>query len=158
MNIKLLKMNAQNIKLSIRVYGLISENEHILISYENWYDRSFFKFPGGGLEPGESPIQTLHREFKEEMSIEIKDAELIHIPHKVIFSIFYPNTQVIPIYYRVKVQKYKDFPLLRKEIQLPKLKHSEFVFFWVPFQDVENLLSFESDKDSWFIFLKKYHQ
>lgn len=35
--------------------------------------------PGGGMDWGESPLETLHREFEEETGLTVEAAELIHV-------------------------------------------------------------------------------
>ncbi len=60
------------------VYGLVVEDDKVLLvkkargAYTGKYD-----LPGGSIEHGERPIETLKREFMEETGVEIKDANLL---------------------------------------------------------------------------------
>ena len=55
----------------IKVSGpVIIENNKVLLTKDR--KDNFWKFPGGGVEPGESTIETCQREAKEEMGIELK--------------------------------------------------------------------------------------
>lgn len=60
------------------VYGLIIENEKIVLVKKNGgpYDGKF-DLPGGSIEFGETPLEALKRELKEEIGIELKKCELI---------------------------------------------------------------------------------
>jgi ADP-ribose pyrophosphatase YjhB (NUDIX family) len=63
-------------RFNVRVYGIhINERNELLVADETYRERSFTKFPGGGLEWGEGTIACLKREFEEEfqLSIQVKD-------------------------------------------------------------------------------------
>ena len=60
------------------VYGVLIEEEKILLvkksrgAYKSKYD-----LPGGSFEHGEKPIETLKREFMEEVGIEVKKVNIM---------------------------------------------------------------------------------
>ncbi|MCB0212648.1 MAG: NUDIX hydrolase [Anaerolineae bacterium] len=58
------------------VRALLIENERILLIHHNFRDPALFgkwTFPGGRLDPDETdPLETLHREMQEELSVDIE--------------------------------------------------------------------------------------
>lgn len=47
------------------VYALLPRNSHLLLTHQLQPEPDL-QLPGGGVDPGESPLQTLHREVMEE--------------------------------------------------------------------------------------------
>jgi len=84
---------------NLRVYGLLVRDTEVLISEEIVGGKEILKFPGGGVEPNETPEQALKREFMEECNLSVKIIRLLHIPG----TIFSPwtHTYYTPIYYNV---------------------------------------------------------
>ena len=55
------------------VRGIILKNKHVLLVTGHGAD--FYWTPGGGVEPGETIIETLHREIQEELGVTVKTYE-----------------------------------------------------------------------------------
>lgn len=93
-------------QFNIRVYGVcIHEGVEILVSDEHFRNRSFTKFPGGGLEFGEGLIDCLKREFREEFNLEIEVGELFYLTDFFQLSAFSDEDQVISVYYRISIPR-----------------------------------------------------
>lgn len=91
------------IRYTIRVYGIwINEEKQILLSDERIGERSFTKFPGGGMEKGEGTIDCLRREWKEELNVDIEIISHFYTTDFYQSSAFHEDTQVMSIYYLVK--------------------------------------------------------
>jgi ADP-ribose pyrophosphatase YjhB (NUDIX family) len=87
---------------NVRVYGLlINDQQEILISDEQQEDRTFSKFPGGGLELGEGLIDALKREFVEECATEIEVLNHFYTTDFFEKSSF-NDSQILSIYYFVR--------------------------------------------------------
>lgn len=66
-----LKVDYQGAKLvkRSRSMALVTRGDKILLVKHQFPDRSFYILPGGGVEPGEEPEETVLRELKEECGL-----------------------------------------------------------------------------------------
>ena len=130
-----------NIKsFNIRVYALIIECDHILISKELIKDEILFKFPGGGLEFGEGLIEGLQREANEELNQSLNEIEHFYTTDFFQRSTFDSKDQLISIYYTAKLSS-KLVNKLKKPIK------DQPLFIWKKIKDLkENDLGFSIDK------------
>jgi len=135
---------------NVRTYGiLLNDRNEILLSHEQYKGLSFTKFPGGGVNIGESLPCALQREFMEECGLEIRVGRLLHLTDIMVPSAF-DDSQVIGAYYFVQAT-FQD--LLRFEVERMKEGESgnaEQIFRWVPLAGFStNDLYFEMDKHAW---------
>ncbi len=126
---------------NLRVYGLLLKDGKILITDEIRSSMRMTKFPGGGLEFGESFIDCLKREFLEEMNQEIQVGDYFYHNNFLQLSAFNPKEQLISFYYKVDLVGDMNFicvekPFTFKEgqvqcfrwVDLAKLKAEDFSF------------------------------
>lgn len=133
-------------RFNIRVYGILLHEGKILISHEYFMGKRFTKFPGGGLELGEGVIDGLAREFKEEMNVEIIPSYLFHVTESLQISSFYPEDQVIALYYIVLCNDSRSIDTSRKK---EDIGDNEEAFEWVLLTDFKKeMLTFESDREA----------
>lgn len=62
-----------------RVILYNSENDAILLIHRLKNGRDYWVIPGGGAEGNETPVETALREIEEELNIQLKPADLIHL-------------------------------------------------------------------------------
>ena len=87
---------------TIRVYALLfNEQNELLITQEEYRGVQFNKFPGGGLEWGEGPVDTIKRELKEELNVTGLSFSHFYTTDFFVESYFDTSTQVFSIYFRV---------------------------------------------------------
>ncbi len=131
-------------RFNLRVYGLlINDKKEILLSDENRFGHFFTKFPGGGVEVGEGIIEALHREFKEELNLEIKEASSFYYNDFYQESAFRKEDQIVSFYYLVKCDLSK---IKVQDYEIPFDEEGEKQR-WVAINDlIENDLTFPIDK------------
>lgn len=106
-------------KFNVRVYGLLREENQILVTDEVRGGNSMTKFPGGGLEFGEGIQECLIREFEEELDIKIEVKNLFYINDFFQTSAFNAKEQLISIYYFVENVSKKQIPVVKKPFSFP---------------------------------------
>ena len=90
-------------RFNVRVYGiLINDRKQVLVCDELIRGKKYTKFPGGGLEHGEGTRDCLVREFMEEMMLKVEVLEHIYTTDFYQQSAFYPDHQILSIFYKVK--------------------------------------------------------
>jgi len=145
-------------EFNIRVYAfIIHPQKGLLLSHEKGYGKEFIKFPGGGLDWGEGPLDTLKRELKEELNLAEFKAEPAYISEEFILSVF-DDSQVIGIYYLLDSVDYNYLGTLEGEREIlpeedPHI-HYQRIFWEEDFEKALELLTFEMDKTAWSHFIK----
>ncbi len=136
-------------KFIIRVYGLVvNENNEVLISDEFVLNTYMCKFPGGGLEFGEGPVECLIREFKEECNNqEIKNIQHFYTTDFYQKAFFYDNAQLISIYYLAELKAPIRFRISNKAFDFDIKNNSGQSFRWVKIKELEESeITFPIDK------------
>jgi ADP-ribose pyrophosphatase YjhB (NUDIX family) len=70
---------------SVRSYGVLINEGHVALvrSSNPHHDPPLWWLPGGGIDFGEAPEDTLVREFKEETGLEVHEPELLGVTSDV---------------------------------------------------------------------------
>jgi ADP-ribose pyrophosphatase YjhB (NUDIX family) len=131
--------HTENYVFSYRIAGiLINENKILLQKPTNEEDG--YAFPGGHVSFGETNEETLIREFKEEINIDIKVNEL-----KWVAEIFCPwgkkKMHQICLYYMVKLNNFEQIPLNGKFIGNEQIEGRNFKieFYWIPINEINKI-------------------
>lgn len=132
---------------TIRVYALIiKDRKEILLSDEYRMGMPMTKFPGGGMRPGESTLECLHREAIEEFG---QDIDIIRHYYTTDFfqqAAFFPDKQLVSIYYLAQFTEAITFPISNKIMDITYTEGSQS-FRW---QSIDSLhadtLTFPIDK------------
>lgn len=122
---------------SYRVAGICIQNGKVLLQKPD--NDTAFAFPGGHVTFGETNAQTLIREFKEEIGVDVSVGDL-----KWIGEIFFPwgnkPCHQICLYYNIGITS-DNIPFEGMFIGSEQLEGRAFnlEFHWVPCEELENI-------------------
>ncbi len=135
-------------KFNIRVYGLfLNESDEILLADEERFGMQMTKFPGGGLQFGEGPVDCLKREALEEFGQEIDVLEHFYTTDFFQKALFYEDQQLISIYYFARFREAVKFRITQKAFDFTQTKGEILAFRYVSLSRLsEEDLSFPVDK------------
>ena len=93
--------------------AIIRNEGRVLVSpgYDEVKDQHFYRLLGGGIDFGETAIDALHREFKEELEAEIINCKLLNVRENIFIYNGEPYHEVCFIY----EADFKDVSLYEKE-------------------------------------------
>ena len=142
----------------LRVYALIvNSKEEILISDEYQLNMRMTKFPGGGMEFGEGPIDCLKREAIEECGQEIEVLDHFYTTDYFQPTQFYDDAQLISIYYFAQFIKPIHFNISKKPFNFEEEKNGAQSFRWVNLNELsEEAMTFPVDKKVVNLLKEKY--
>lgn len=132
----------------IRVYAVIvNEKKEVLLSDEYFQNTFMTKFPGGGMEFGEGPLDCLKREAVEEFGQEIDILSHFYTTDFCQKSLFHDDAQLLSIYYQAKFNSPIRFKISDKSFDFKERINGSQSFRWRSIADMDiNELTFPIDK------------
>ena len=131
---------------NVRVYGIVIEDNQVLICDELINGYKMTKFPGGGLEFGEGTIDCVIREFNEEMNIEVEVIEHIYTTDFFQQSAFNSKEQMLSIYYKIKLLEVPQLNFKAKRYDFEGIEN-QIQFRWLDINSIYKMdLSFPIDQ------------
>lgn len=124
-------------KINVRVYATVVKDQKVLVLHEEYAGSHLMKFPGGGLEFGESVLECLHREFEEELNVKIKIIGHLYTQEDFLISRFREDEQLLTLYYHVEIIDEND--LLIRDSCIEKVE-------WISLDIKENPFPLPVDK------------
>ena len=119
-------------QFTIRVYALIiNDRSEVLVTDEFQVNRRMTKFPGGGMQFGEGPIDCLKRELKEECNQEIEGIEHFYTTDFYQRALFWDDYQLVSIYYLVKLNGQAQFRISTEAFDFAEMTNGSQSFRWV---------------------------
>ncbi len=83
------------------IYGILIQDDDVLLVRAPQASEGVVGFPGGGIELGEAPLHALRREFSEETGLEIEPLRLLWATTGFHRSRQHPQQQLLGIYWQV---------------------------------------------------------
>lgn len=134
-------------KINVRVYATIVKDNKVLVLHEEYVGEQLMKFPGGGLEFGESVLECVQRELDEELNIKVKNIEHLYTQEDFLVSKFRNSEQLLTIYYLAEMIDENE--LLIMDPCIEKIE-------WVSLETEENPFPLPIDKIVFDVLKKKF--
>lgn len=132
-----------------RVYGLLFQNKSVLVARERFKGQHLIKFPGGGVESGETQMEAIQREWREELDVSISVCERFWSALHPVQSAFDASVDVVVHYYRITMdpETRNRLPVVPWEAVFPEEDSEVPLISWVAVRDLESIpFTFAADQ------------
>lgn len=120
-------------------------------------DMKMTKFPGGGLNFGEGPVDCLRREAIEEFGQEIDVLDHFYTTDFFQKAFFYDEHQIISIYYHARFKDKIQFKISKEAFDFEEMLNGNQSFRWAPIKELKkDDMSFPIDKKVVELLSEKY--
>jgi 8-oxo-dGTP diphosphatase len=116
-------------------YAVVRDGDDVLVTEQAAPDREF-QLPGGGLDPGESPVRALHRECLEEIGWRIRVLRRLGAYQRFVYM---PE-------YRIWARKVCHIYLARPVRRLGPPSEPGHTAVWMPIPAALQLLAIDGDR------------
>lgn len=118
---------------------IIVKGDTVLVEKQKHKDERFWNFPKGHQDPGETDLETALRETKEEVDLDVEITD--NHPITMTYLIDKGTTEkIVHLFLARLVDQNAQITLQEEEVEEAR---------WVPFAEVESLLTFERSKIAW---------
>lgn len=125
-------------RFNIRVYGLLIENNQLLITDEIRVGVKMTKLPGGGLQFGEGLEACLRREFEEELGATVSVGEIFYVNPFLQISAFRSSDEIIALYFWVQRHSGLQGAFSTQRWDFPNDDDDQQIFRWVPMDTLDD--------------------
>jgi 8-oxo-dGTP diphosphatase len=136
-------------RFNVRAYFLLfnETNDAVIVSDELIFGNAYTKFPGGGVDFGEGPADTVIREAMEELKQTIEVTDHFYTTDFYVPSFFHPADQIISIYYTARMIGPQQFIDSVVAFDFKQQIYNEESFRWVKLSNIqEDMFHFAADK------------
>jgi len=136
-------------RFNVRAYFILlnEAKDAVLVSDELIFGNAYTKFPGGGVDFGEGPADTVVREAMEEMKQPIEVTGHFYTTDFYLPSFFHPADQIISIYYSARMIGPQQFTAASIAFDFKQRIYNEESFRWVHLSAIrEDMFHFAADK------------
>lgn len=134
-------------RFNVRVYGIWLNEGRVLVTDEFRMGKEMTKFPGGGLEFGEGPVDCILRECIEEFGQEFEVTDHFYTTEFFQQSAFNKNDQLLSIYYLIRPVDDHRFRISASKFDFGERIDGAQAFRWIPLNELSaDDLTFPVDK------------
>ena len=131
-----IKILGNDLKFKYRVSAIFIRDNKLLV---NKYDENSYCLPGGYVEIGETSMEAMLRELKEELNLDFDIINFAGVMENFFTNLKGQKTHGLDFYYYVKLKNDNDFQLIEyNRIEIDKGNIVQHQFSWI---ELDKLMS-----------------